>query len=44
MYYHSVFDVPLQYTVEPLIKATPDVRAPLYTGHFAESLLVQINP
>ena len=24
-------------TVEPLIKTTPDVRAPLYKGHFAES-------
>ena len=31
-------------TVEPLIKATPDVRTPLYTGHFADPeciLLVQ---
>ena len=24
-------------TVEPLIKATPDVRPPLYKGHFTES-------
>ena len=24
-------------TVEPLIKATPDARTPLYKGHFAES-------
>ena len=35
------------YTVELLIKATPDARTPLYKGHFAESqmhFLVRINP
>ena len=34
-------------TVEPLIKATPEMRPPLYKGHFARSqmcILIQINP
>ena len=34
-------------TVEPLTKATPEMRPPLYKGHFARSqmcILIQINP
>ena len=37
----------IRYTVEPLIKATPEMRPPLYKGHFARPLmciLIQINP
>ena len=30
-------------TVEPLIKATPGVRTPLYKGHFAESQVTLIS-
>ena len=39
--------VGLEYTVEPLIKATPEMRPPHYKGHFARSqmcILIKINP
>ena len=46
-YPHSSRDCIRPYTVEPLIKATPEMRPPLYKGHFARSqmcILIQINP
>ena len=43
MYHFEMYN----YTVEPLIKATPEMRPPLYKGHFTRSqmcILIQINP